>query len=70
MLPDELMHYLHPDFGVFGGPDAFFAHFEDIQAGDLGEVSNLLYFQEDQLISNPRVFYPRRERPEVQRADC
>ena len=58
LLPNEIMEYLRPDFGVFGGPDAFFAHFEDIEAGNLEEVENLLYFQEDQLISNPRVFYP------------
>lgn len=58
VLPDEVMHYLRPDFGVFGAPDAFFACFEDIKAGNLGEVANLLFFQEDQLISNPRIFYP------------
>jgi hypothetical protein len=58
VLPNEIMQYLRPDFGVFGGPDAFFAHFEDIQAGNLRDVENLLYFQDDQLISNPRVPYP------------
>ena len=58
VLPSEIMHYLRPDFGVFGGSDAFFAHFEDIEAGNLGEIANLMYFQEDQLISNPRMFYP------------
>ena len=47
MLPNELMHYLRPDLGVFWGPDAFFAHFDDIQAGNLGEVANLLFFQGD-----------------------
>ncbi len=58
ILPKEIMHYLRPDLGVFGGPDAFFAHFEDIQAGNLGKVANLLYFQGDRIISNPRVFHP------------
>ena len=58
VLPNEIMHYLRPDFGVFGGPDAFLAHFEDIEAGNFGEVANLLFFQGDQLISNPRIFYP------------
>ncbi|MGB3714505.1 MAG: hypothetical protein WA996_08760 [Candidatus Promineifilaceae bacterium] len=58
LLPEEIMRYLRPDFGVFGGADAFFAHFEDIQAGNLGEVANLLFFQEDKLLSNPRVFFP------------
>jgi len=43
---------------VFGDPDIFFKHFEDILAGNLKDVPNLLYFQDDQLISNARVFYP------------
>jgi hypothetical protein len=58
LLPNELMHYLRPDFGVLGGPDAFFAHFEDIKNGNLDKVASLLFFQEDQLISNPRILYP------------
>jgi len=58
VMPKEIMHYLQPDFGVFGGPDGFFADFEDIRAGKLGKSANLLYFKGDQLISNPRVFYP------------
>jgi hypothetical protein len=58
LLPNELMRYLRPDFGVVGEPDAFLAHVEDIQAGNLGEVANLLFFQGDQLISNPRILYP------------
>ncbi len=58
LLPDELMHYLRPDFGVFGGPNAFFAHFEDIEGGNPAQVANLLSFQDGQLISNPRTFYP------------
>lgn len=58
LLPKELMHYLRPDFGVLGGPDAFFGHFEDIQNGDLKRVESLLFFQGNQLISNPRVLYP------------
>jgi hypothetical protein len=58
LLADELMHYLRPDFGVFGGPDAFFSHFEDLLDGNPGEVANLLYFQEDRLISNPRILNP------------
>jgi len=58
VMPDDLMHYLRPDFGVFGGPNAFFEHFEDITQGDYTNVANLLFFQGDRLISNPRVFYP------------
>ncbi len=58
LLQNDLMHYLRPDFGVFGGPNAFFAHFEDIMAGNLRMVANLLFFQGDHLILNPRIFYP------------
>lgn len=58
LLHNELMHHLHPDFGVIGGPNGFFAHFEDIQTGNLEEVPNLLYFLGERLISNPRIFYP------------
>ncbi len=58
VMPDEIMHYLRPDLGVFGGSDAFFENFEDIQAGNYKGVANLLYFKEDQFISNPRHFFP------------
>lgn len=58
ILPAELMHYLEPDFGVFGGPDDFFTHFADIEAGKLERVRNLLYFRDGQLVSNPRFFFP------------
>ena len=58
VMPDEIMHYLRPDLGVFGGADAFFENFEDVQAGNYKDVANLLYFKEDQLISNPRHFFP------------
>jgi hypothetical protein len=58
LLPNELMRYLHPDFGVVGGPDDFFAHFEDILNGNPDKVASLLFFRKDQLISNPRVLYP------------
>jgi hypothetical protein len=58
VLPGEIMHYLRPDFGVVGGSDGFFEKFEDIKAGKLGDVANLLFFQDGQLISNPRKFYP------------
>jgi len=57
LLPNELMHYLRPDFGVVGGADDFFAHFDDIKNGILDGVANLLFFREGQLISNPRILY-------------
>jgi hypothetical protein len=58
VMPDALMHYLRPDLGVFAGPDAFFAHFEDVQGGNFAAVANLLFFQDGQLVSNPRIFHP------------
>ena len=58
VLPDELMHYLKPDFGVFGGPDDFFEKYTDILAGKVDKVANLLYFKNGKLISNPRKFFP------------
>lgn len=58
LLPDELMRYLRPDFGVYEGPNDFFAHFEEVKNGNLDKVANLLFFQEGQLISNPRKLYP------------
>ena len=58
LLPDEIMRYVRPDLGVFGGPDAIFEKFEDIQAGNYKDIANLMYFQEDQLISNSRKFFP------------
>jgi hypothetical protein len=58
LLYNELMHYLRPDFGVLDGPDDFFANFEDIMDGNPENVASLLFFQNDQLISNPRKLYP------------
>jgi hypothetical protein len=58
LLSDELMCYLRPDFGVFEGPNDFFARFEEIRNGNPPQAANLLYFQGDQLISNPRTLYP------------
>lgn len=64
VMPADLMGYLEPDFGVLGEPDGFFAHFGDIQAGNLQDVPNLLYYQGEQLIANPRRFYPPLAEPE------
>jgi len=57
VMPADLMRYLHPDFGVIGDPDGFFEYFDEIQAGNLEQVPNLRYFQEDRLIENQRRFY-------------
>jgi len=57
LLPAELMNYLRPDFGVYEGPNDFFAKFEEIMKGDLDNVANLFFFRGEQLISNPRRLY-------------
>jgi hypothetical protein len=58
VMPTELMYKLRPDYGVCGEPDAFFAHFEDVLRGNLTGINNLLFFKDEHLCSNPRVFYP------------
>jgi hypothetical protein len=58
LLPEELMDYLRPDLGVVGGSDAFFARFDEVRAGNLDGLANLLYYQDERIVSNPRVFYP------------
>jgi hypothetical protein len=64
VMPEEIMHYLRPNFGVFGDPDGFFENFDNILAGELTQVPNLLYFQGDRLSSNPRKLYPPLANPE------
>jgi hypothetical protein len=56
LLAEELMHYLRPDVGVFGGAEAFFSNFAAILDGIYAGIPNLLYFQADQLIQNPYTF--------------
>lgn len=58
LLAKELMPILRPDFGVAGGPDGFFTHFQDILRGEYGQVANLLYFEGDEVIANERTFFP------------
>lgn len=64
LLADDLMDYLKPDFGVFGGPDGFFRYFDDIQMGEYHQIPNLLYFLDGDLVSNQRNFYPPYKAPE------
>lgn len=64
LLADDLMGYLQPDFGVFGGPDGFFEHFDDIQMGEYRQIPNLLYFLNGDPVSNHRNFYPPHNVPE------
>lgn len=58
LLAKELMPILRPDFGVAGGPDDFFVHFQEILQGDYNKVANLLYFKGDEVLANERSYFP------------
>jgi hypothetical protein len=58
ILAKELMSLLRPDFGVVGGADEFFLHFQDIIQGDYRQVANLLYFIGDEVVANERIYFP------------
>lgn len=58
ILAKELMSVLRPDFGVFGGADDFFLHFQDIIQGDYRQAANLLYFKGDEVVANNRFYFP------------
>jgi len=58
LLAKELMSVLRPDFGVFGGADEFFLHFQDIIQGEYHQVANLLYFKDGEVIANKRIYFP------------
>jgi len=65
MIPEKLMNYLKPDFGVIGGPDDFFKHWETILAKEtLDEIGNLVYWKKDTLQKGPLVFFPPATRRE------
>ncbi|MFQ5833215.1 MAG: hypothetical protein ACE5H4_10965 [Candidatus Thorarchaeota archaeon] len=65
VMPQKLMRYLRPDYGVFSGPDAFFGHFEDILAKrDLEQVANLLRIENDILLEGPTRYFPPATRRE------
>ena len=45
-MSEQLMKYLQPDFGIIGGPDAFFEHFEDVLIQqNLDQIANLIYYE-------------------------
>jgi hypothetical protein len=58
VMPELLMHHLRPDYGIFGGGQDFFDQFDDLKQWDPTQTANLLYFQDDHLVTNPRKFYP------------
>jgi len=65
IMPEKLMKHLRPDYGVLGGPDAFFEHFEGILAGEnLGQVANLIYPENGTLSKGLRRFFPPSPRKE------
>lgn len=64
-MPEKLMKHLQPNYGVIGGPDGFFDHFEDILAGqNLDQIPNLLFFHAGTLEIGPKYFYPPSSRQE------
>jgi hypothetical protein len=59
IMPERLMNYLNPDYGVIGGPDAFFEHFKDVlDKQNLNQIANLIYFQARTLQKGPFQFFP------------
>jgi hypothetical protein len=65
IMPEKLMNHLNPDYGVIGGPDAFFEHFEDILNNqNLNQIANLIYFQTNTLQKGPSQFFPPAYRQE------
>ncbi|MFX1516581.1 MAG: hypothetical protein ACFFC6_09750, partial [Promethearchaeota archaeon] len=65
IFPEKLTNYLKPDYGVVGGPDAFFEHFEDVFNNQrLNQIANLIYLQADTLQKGPSQFFPPASRQE------
>ena len=59
IMPRKLMNYLKPDFGVFGGPDDIFEHFNElINQQNLQTIQNLFYFEQNILKAGPMKFFP------------
>ena len=65
IMPERLMNYLKPDFGVFGGPEDVFKKVKSLLLREnLESIQNLLYFEGNELKTNPRVFFPPASKPE------
>ncbi|MFX0120832.1 MAG: hypothetical protein ACFE9A_15715 [Candidatus Hodarchaeota archaeon] len=65
MMPEKLMNYLNPDYGVIGGPDAFFEYFEEVlEKQHLNQIANLIYFQGRELQRGPLQYFPPAYRQE------
>ena len=64
-MSDKLMKYLQPDYGVIGGPDAFFEHFEDVlEKRKLDQIANLISLNAGNLLRGPVKFFPPASRQE------
>jgi hypothetical protein len=65
VMPEKLMKYLQPDYGVIGDPDAFFEYFEDVLSNqNLDQIANLIYYHAKTLHKGPSKFFPPASRPE------
>ena len=65
IMPEKLMNYLNPNYGVIGGPDNFFEHFEDVLNNqNLNQIANLIHFQTKTLQKGPTQFFPPASRQE------
>jgi len=65
VMPEKLMKYLQPDYGVIGEPDAFFEYFEDVLSGqNLDHIPNLIYSHSGMFHKGPSKFFPPASRCE------
>ena len=69
LMAERVMEYARPDYGVFGGPDDFFEKYAWVlERKNLGQVANLLYWEDGRLRKNPRTFFPPAQRGEYTEA--
>ncbi|MHA2231696.1 MAG: hypothetical protein ACXAB4_04330, partial [Candidatus Hodarchaeales archaeon] len=65
VMPEKIMNHIKSDYGVIGGPDAFFEHFEDILAHqNLDQVANLVHHNNEAFQKGPVRFFPPAPRRE------
>ncbi|MFQ5980418.1 MAG: hypothetical protein ACE5OZ_19960 [Candidatus Heimdallarchaeota archaeon] len=65
VMPDKIVKHIKPDYGVIGGPDAFFEYFEDILVyQNLDQVANLVYRRNEAFSKGPLRYFPPASRRE------
>jgi hypothetical protein len=65
ILPEKMMGFLEPDFGVVGEPDGFFENFNQVLSKkELIRIPNLVFTKDGVVNHGPRVYYPPSFRPE------